>query len=110
VRPDKPANSAELLFFQLYQLAIGVQMAGPNLTPETFAQGLFHYPPTKGETGQWSFGPNDYTATDDAREVYFDPNAISPFNNAPGRYVQTLGGQRFISSWPAGEPQFPIQP
>lgn len=110
VRQDEPAFIHDVLYYPVLMFFLGVHMAGPNLTPETFAQGLFRYPPTKGETGQWSFGPNDFTATDDAREMFYDPKAISPFNNAPGRYVQTLGGQRFISSWPAGEPQFPIQP
>ncbi len=110
VRQDEPAFIHDVLYYPVLMFFLGLHMAGPNLTPDTFEQGLFHYPATNGETGQWSFGPNDYTATDDAREIYFDPTAISPFNNEPGRYVQTLGGQRFVSNWPAGEPQFPIAP
>jgi hypothetical protein len=85
-------------------------MAGPNLTPETFQSGLFRYPKTQGETGLWSFGPGDWTATDDAREVWFDPGTTSPFNNEPGKYVRSLE-QRFTGdAWPDGEITLPIEP
>lgn len=110
VRQDEPAFIHDVLYYPILMFFLGVHMAGPRLTPESFEQGLFRYPKTKGETGTWSFGPGDRTATDDAREFYFDPNAVSPFNNAKGRYVSTLGGNRFVTDWPAGEAQFPIQP
>lgn len=110
VRDDEPAFIHDVLYYPILMFFLGVHMAGPNLTPETFEQGMFNYPVTNGETGRWSFGPDDYTATDDAREMYFDPTAVSPFNGAKGRYVQTLGGRRFITDWPAGEAEFPIAP
>jgi hypothetical protein len=87
VRPDKPANSAELLFFQLYQLAIGVQMAGPNLTPETFEAGMFNYPEHTGEGGTWKFAPGKYTPQMDARQIHWDPKKISVLDKKPGAYV-----------------------
>ncbi|HMJ78053.1 MAG TPA: hypothetical protein VK507_18885, partial [Iamia sp.] len=39
-------------------LMLGIHMAGPNLTPETFQGGLFSYPPSGGgpTTPQISFG------------------------------------------------------
>jgi hypothetical protein len=110
VRDDEPAFIHDVLYYPILMFFLGVHMAGPRLTPETFEQGMFNYPVTQGETGQWSFGPDDYTATDDAREMYFDPNATSPFNSAKGRYVQTLGGKRYVTDWPAGDPVFPIAP
>ena len=66
-------------------LFIGLQMAGPNLTPQTFQAGMFAYPPRTGSFGRWSFSPTDHTCSDDAREIYYDRNAISAFNNKPGR-------------------------
>ena len=33
VRKDEPAFSVDLIYYQMYMLAIGVQGAGPNLTP-----------------------------------------------------------------------------
>jgi len=110
VRDDEPAFIHDILYYPILLFFLGVHMAGPNLTPETFQQGLFSYPPTVGETGRWSFAPGDRTATDDAREVYWDPNATSPFNGQPGRWVTTLEGQRFVTGWPAGEATFPIEP
>lgn len=112
IRPDdEPAFIHDVLYYPVLLFFLGVHMAGPNLTPEAFQKGLFSMPPIKGETGTWSFGPGDYTATDDAREIYWDPKAISPFNNAPGRYVTALDGQRFFgNAWPEGQPQFPIKP
>jgi len=75
-------------------LAIGLQMAGPSLTPDSFAQGMFAYPAQSGPRGLWHFAPDDYTTTDDFREIWWDPNAISGQNNKPGAWQQLAGGQR----------------
>jgi len=93
VRADRPASSAELLYFQLYQLAIGVQMAGPHLTPETFEAGMFNYPEHTGEGGTWKFAPGKYTPQMDARQIHWDPNKISVLDNQPGAYV--VGEKRY---------------
>lgn len=110
VRDDEPAFIHDVLYYPILMFFLGIHLAGPDLTPETFQQGLFSYPPTAGETGRWSFGPGDRTATDDAREMYWDPDATSPFNSEPGRWMTTLEGQRFVTGWPAGEATFPISP
>lgn len=110
VRDDEPAFIHDVLYYPILVFFLGLHMAGPNLTPSTFEQGLFRYPPTSGEAGRWSFGPDDHTATDDAREVYWDPVTASPFNDSPGRWASTLGGRRYITGWPAGEATFPIEP
>jgi len=110
VRTDEPSNNYRLLYTPLLQIFLGLQLAGPNLTPETYEQGMFSYPPAAGESGRWDFGPGDYTATSDAREIYWDKNGTSPANGAKGRYITTLDGQRFMSDWPKGEPPFPDTP
>jgi hypothetical protein len=108
IRSDEPSVTAELAYYQLQMLAIGIQMAGPNLTPETFEKGMFAYPPSTGRAGLWKFGPNDYSATDDAREVYWIPDAASVQNGERGAYAETMPGRRFaIGQWPAGDPQVP---
>ena len=99
VRPaDEPAFGVEEIYYQMYLLAIGVQMAGPNLTPETFEAGMFQYPSSLGPRGSWGFGPGDYTPNDDFREIWWDPNRISPQNNKPGAWVQLNGGARYSPS------------
>jgi hypothetical protein len=111
MRSDEPTTMADLTYQSLLMLFIGLQQAGPHLTPQTFQQGMYAYGPHKGPLGQWSFGPNDYTPTDDAREVYYDRKAISAFNSKPGRWVVLNGGKRYRgASWPATAPAAPIPP
>jgi hypothetical protein len=107
VRNDEPAQLRDIVYYPLVWLFTCLQMAGPNLTPKTFEAGCFALGARQGELGLMKFGPGDYTAVSDAREIYWDPQATSPWNNRKGRYVATLGGQRFSGPWPQGEPNFP---
>src|SRR5947207_13528754 len=96
VRPqDEPAITRDQYYYNFLMLFIGLQMAGPNLTPETFAAGMYAYPARTGSFGRWSFSPTDHTCSDDAREIYYDRNALSAFNNKPGRWITLNGGRRF---------------
>lgn len=111
MKNGSPTALVDLTYQTLMMLFVGIQQAGPNLTPATFARGIFSYGRHVGEYGQWSFGPNDYTTVDDAREFYYDPRAISSFNNKPGRCVPVGGGTRYIgASWPAKAAGPPIPP
>lgn len=106
VRKDEPSVAVDLIYNQLQLLAIGVQMAGPNLNPATFEQGMFRYPTRTGPSGSWGFKPGDYSTSDDAREVIWNPRAASVQTRNPGTYVDPNGGARFpIGKWPAGAPR-----
>ena len=107
VRTDEPAQLRDIAYYQLLWFFTCAQMAGPNLNPKTLEAGCFALGPRQGELGLLKFGPGDYTAVSDAREIYWDPEATSPWNNRKGRYIATLGGQRFSGPWPEGEPAFP---
>ena len=109
VRPgQEPSFGVDLIFRQLQLLALGIQMAGPNLTPETFEQGMFRFPIATGPAGTWKFGPNDYTTSQDAREIYWSPDARSPQNDRPGAWIDPNNGARWpIGGFPAGEPNVP---
>ena len=99
MRPnDEPAFGVEEIYYQLYMLAIGLQMAGPKLTPQTFETGMFAYPGGQGPRGLWHFGPGDYTTTDDFREIWWDPNRISGQNNRNGAWAQLAGGKRYTAA------------
>jgi hypothetical protein len=99
MRPnDEPAFGVEEIYYQLYMLAIGLQMAGPKLTPQTFEHGMFAYPGGQGPRGLWHFGPGDYTTTDDFREIWWDPNRVSGQNNRNGAWAQLAGGKRYIAT------------
>jgi hypothetical protein len=96
VRPnDEPAAGVEELYYQMYLLVIGLQMAGPNLTPETFEAGMFAYPGAFGPRGTWDFGLCDHTPTNDYREIWWDPDRISGQNDQPGTWVQLNSGRRW---------------
>ncbi len=105
VRQDEPAFSVEIIFAQMEMLAIGLQMAGPNLTPQTFEQGMFNYPGGTGPYGTWGFGPKNYTPTQDFRVIWWNPNAVSTENNKKGSYVESYNGQRFKFGSTPPEPQ-----
>jgi hypothetical protein len=92
----------------MYLVAIGVQHAGPQLTPETFERGMYAWPGGSGPAGTWKFTPGRYTPTQDAREIYWDRNAVSPQNKEKGSYVETMPGKRFRPrDWPAGDTAVP---
>jgi hypothetical protein len=52
------------------------------------------------------YGRGDYTAIEDSRHTFWDPNATSRIDGRPGAYVALEGGRRFeIGKWPTGEPR-----
>jgi hypothetical protein len=107
VRDDEPAFAVQSIYDSLYLLSIGIQGAGPNLTPETFERGLFDYPGGAGPSGTWGFSEGNYTPTQDFREVYWDPEAVSPFNSQPGTYAQPDDERYRPGELPPGPPRVP---
>jgi len=106
-QPGEPSIGAQLIFDQLQLLAIGLQMAGPNLNPRTFESGMFAYTPRSGVSGRWDFGPGDYSTSSDAREIYWDPNATSIQNGKKGAWKETSKDRYPIGTWPKGDPNVP---
>ena len=100
-------KTAQVLFEPIRILMIGLHMAGPNLTPETFQAGMFAYPPTGGTpTGaQMSFGNHgfhaetDYLAVDDMTEIWWDAEAEGideQGNEGKGMMRYADGGRRYL--------------
>ena len=108
VRKDEPAFSVDLIYYQMYMLAIGLQMAGPDLNPQTFDAGMAAYPAKSGPVGLWKFGVGDRTAANDVREIYWDPNAISTYNSKKGAYIGVNNSARYQRGQiPKGKPGRP---
>lgn len=119
VRTYREATGEELTppetgnYFNLIHIFNQLQAAGPNLTPETAAQGTLSMPPSGASplAGIWNFAllangePGfQHTANTDAREVFWDGSAPGP-DGEPGSFVATLGGRRFsVGTWPDGQP------
>ena len=62
---------------------------------------------TEGATSvscAWAFGPGHYTPVTDIREIWWDPDKISPFNGKSGSYADN--GQRYArEDVPEGDPE-----
>ncbi|MCU1375313.1 MAG: hypothetical protein JWO68_2599, partial [Actinomycetia bacterium] len=105
--------AANLAYSYMHLVVGGIQAAGPQLTPATFERGLL----TSAPYGGWArthnpavplvkFGPGDYTAGEDSRNCWWDPNALSKIDGKPGAYIATEGGRRWeIGTWAGGEPK-----
>jgi hypothetical protein len=107
---------------QISQLFIGVQLAGPKLTPTTYRDGLFAFPPSGGAASgfvtwpQLSFGSHglypwdDYQSWDDYAMVWWNPSVSGLSNSGvdltvSGKYMYANGGKRFTPShFPKSEP------
>lgn len=83
-----PSEGSGVLFPRPGLFFAGLQAAGPNLTADTFRQGLFFGPPsdaravtapgiTYGNHGLYP-GGDDYYGIDDFVEVWWDPTATGP--------------------------------
>jgi hypothetical protein len=102
-----PDNRANILNIgMLVTVFPGVQLAGPELTPETFRDGLYRYPPSgggptevqvsRGDHGVWP--DSDWGGYDDAGIIWFDPAAEGEDevgNEGVGLYRYANGGQRY---------------
>jgi len=108
---DGYASAAYERYYELLLLASGIQMAGPNLTPQTFQQGMFKARfPAKGsgraplfEVGG-GFGPGDHSWADDAAVIWYSPTGPSyTTNQRRGTYCYVEHGRRWgIGQWPRG--------
>ena len=98
-----------------------LQQAGPRLSPQSMHKAMIEKGFSRGgwiETGmnpqafKARWGPGDYTAWDDAKEVYWDPAAVSAFDGKAGTYKVIDGGKRTdVNQWTPsdGVPYIPVK-
>ena len=103
-----PAYFVNVIYAQIDMLAIGIQMAGPDLTPATYQTGMFNFPPKLGPAGLWGFSKTQYTTPNDFREVCWSSATVSPYNNKQGAYIQTSNARWTAGNIPKGPPACPI--
>lgn len=99
-------NEVDMIYLHLYQLALGIQLAGPQLTPETFARGLASYRGAQGPYGPlgWSVGGKaTFSAAHSFRLQWWDPTATSGYDAKKGAW-QELPTWYSGATLPAGEP------
>jgi hypothetical protein len=105
-------GSNELQYRGLLLLASGIQLAGPNLTPQTFMEGLqrakFPNPDHPIMAGKVGFA-GDFSMTDDAAEFWFSQNDAGPYadNQSGPTFCWVDGGKRHAKgTWPKGGDPF----
>jgi hypothetical protein len=117
IHPDgaEPKEEAPVLLSPVILLYTGVHLAGPNLTPKTFAAGIAKAITTGGTPTlpQRSYGPKkplgvslwDTTSYDDMTEIWWDPDQTDP-NGKKGAYWYVDGGKRYLwGAWPRTAPK-----
>jgi hypothetical protein len=101
-------NTYGVIYASPFILGTGIHMAGPNLNPQTFQQGLFNYPLTGkgnvttqvisyGKHGIWPF--TDYTLYDDVTEIFWDNTVRGKDevgNDGVGAYRYVNNGARYL--------------
>jgi hypothetical protein len=101
-----PANTVLVNEPPLRMLLTGIHLAGPNLTPDTFRDGLYRYPPSGGVATLplLSWGENevwpdvDPGGVDDIALVWWDPAATGEDelgNDGSGMYRYAKAGARY---------------
>jgi ABC-type branched-subunit amino acid transport system substrate-binding protein len=103
---DPPNNTVVVSEPPLRTMFNGIELAGPDLTPDSLADGLFRYPPTgggptgalvsRGDHGIW---PDiDFGGSDDIALIWWDPTVSGEDEigtEGAGLYRYAQGGQRY---------------
>lgn len=122
--PPAPSSYA-VLYIEQSLLFYGIHMAGPNLNPQTFRQGVFNLPPVGGsftggilgpgisfgKNGGWPF--DDYVAFDDVSEIWWksdQPGKDELGNDGRGMYMFADGGKRYAFKGHPTAPSKAFQP
>jgi hypothetical protein len=121
--PPKAGNTYPVLFAPFFIFGTGLTMAGPKLTPDSFAQGLFSYPVTGqgsvtvptmsyGRHGIWDKDPwklVDLTLYDDVTEIWWDgkaPGKDEVGHDGVGMYRYVDNGKRYLpGTQPTSDPR-----
>ncbi len=116
IRPNgDPKEEAPIVLAPWIIFYTGVHLAGPNLSPKTFAAGMSKMITTGGTPTlpQRSYGRKraagfsfwDTTSYDDMAEIWWDPDATDP-NGRTGTYWYVAGGKRYNwGRWPTTPPR-----
>jgi hypothetical protein len=101
-------------------LLLGIHLAGPDLTPQTFRDGMFRWPPISGyltanyvswgnKLWQGNLKP-DYNDADNAMAIWWDPTATGKDeagNQGTGMLADADGGKHYLpGDWPSANIPF----
>jgi hypothetical protein len=93
-------------YTNLFQLFVGIQVAGPRLGPTSIDQGFHAIPSHESgnpEVPACYYSQNDYTCVKDAEAEWWDSSGPPPGDNRPGCWRSLEGGARYLpGKWPDG--------
>ena len=98
---EPAARSFTIPYEYLLYVFNALQAAGPDLTPQTFEQGMFSLPPTPaGLFGPWTYGNGAFTPRSAFQVGWWDPNYTSAYDATKGGYRDCEGGAYFPADNP----------
>jgi len=90
-------------YWTLLYVYSALQLAGPNLNPTTFQQGVFAMPRTPtGMFGTWQGGKDAFSPTVDVQVSYWSATTPSNMDEKPGSWVPCEGHKWFDLNDPNG--------
>lgn len=119
--PPTADRTSQIIYQGVFHAFLRIHLAGPELRPESFRDGLFTYPASGGgpTTPRVSFGNNrlfiseslgtrvDYLGVDDMVEIWWDAGAEGPDetgNEGTGMWRYANGGRRYLPGDMPAEP------
>lgn len=107
VDPDVAAADLIIICQQydaLFQFFVGVQVAGPRLTPVEIERGFRAIPQVRSDdpaVPACFYPAGDFTCVKDAAALYWDASAVAPGADQPGCWRGIDGGLRYLpGEWP----------
>jgi len=106
-----PFETADLHWDYLNLMASSIQMAGPDLNPETFEQGAFRLG-ARGDAAHplRQISPGNYHWTQDVMRVYWSSTKPSPYNGERGTYVNIDQQRTKVDGWTRQKLALPPMP
>ena len=104
--PDTDLGYVCDYYKNLFQLVLGIQVAGPRLGPTSIDQGfraIPAHPSSDPQTPACYYPAGDYTCVKDAEAEYWDSSGQAPGDNRPGCWRSIQNGLRYLpGKWPDG--------
>lgn len=106
-----PYEAADTTWDYFNLLASSIQMAGPNLNPESFEQGAFRLG-ARGDANHVlrQISPGNYYWNQDVMRFYWSSTKNSPYNGERGTYVEIDPKRTKVDGWAKGKLQLPPMP
>ncbi len=108
---NPPFTSVDVQWDYWNLTASAIQMAGPNLNPETFEQGAFRLG-ARGDANHAlrQISPGNYHWIQDVDRVYWSSTKTSSYNGERGTYIRLDEQRTALGKWGSQKLQLPAAP